>query len=99
MKKDWKYVLYICSAFGLFLALKLLSPKQHDWTITFAQKDQNPYGTYAFNAVLPALFPQGIHHNYKTVYELKDSLSKSANVLIIASNFSGPREDTEVLLD
>ncbi|AYB30892.1 DUF4350 domain-containing protein [Chryseolinea soli] len=99
MKKDWKYLLYICSAFGLFLAVKLLSPKQHDWTITFAQEDRNPYGAYVFNAVLPALFPQGVHHTYKTLYELKDSLPKSANVLIVASNFSGSKEDTDVLLD
>jgi hypothetical protein len=97
--KDWKYMLYLASAFGLFLALKLLSPRQHDWTTTFAQEDQNPYGAYAFNAVLPALFPKGIHHNYKTVYELKDSLPKSANVLIVASKFRGQKEDTDVLLE
>ncbi|SHG97919.1 hypothetical protein SAMN04488109_2727 [Chryseolinea serpens] len=97
--KDWKYILYISAAFGFFLLLKLLSPKQHDWTVTFAQEDQNPYGAYVFNAVLPGLFPQGIHHTYKTVYELKDSLPKAANVLIVASNFSGSKEDTDVLLD
>jgi len=97
--KDWKYILYLCSAFGLFLVIKLLSPKQHDWTITFAQKDENPYGAYAFNAVLPALFPQGVHHNYKTMYELKDSLPSTDNVFIVATSFSGAKEDTDVLLN
>jgi hypothetical protein len=34
MKKDWKYFLYISAAFGIFIILKLSSPKKYDWTIT-----------------------------------------------------------------
>lgn len=99
MKKDWKYILYISLAFGLFVVVKLLSPKQYNWSMTFAHEDKNPYGAYAFNALAPGLFGEAkISHSYKTLYELKDSLRSDDNVMIIASNFSADKEDTKVLL-
>ena len=55
MRKDWKYILYISMAFGLFVLLKLLSPKQHNWTITFGADDKNPYGGYALYELLKTL--------------------------------------------
>jgi hypothetical protein len=99
MKKDWKYILYLSLAFGAFVLVKLLSPKQHNWTITFAHNDKNPYGGYAYSELLPNLFPEKkISKSYKTLYELRDSLSVSDNVVIISSNFSADKEDTEILL-
>src|SRR5688572_16376116 len=99
MGKDWKYILYISLAFGLFVAVKLLSPKKYDWSMTFAHDDKNPYGAYAFNNLLPELFPdQNVLHSYKTLYEIKDSLRGSENIVIIGSNFSADKEDTETLL-
>jgi hypothetical protein len=99
MKKDWKYILYLSVAFGAFVIVKLLSPKQHNWTITFAHSDKNPYGAYAYSELLPDLFPgKKISNSYKTVYELSDSLSDSDNIVIISSNFSADKEDTERLL-
>ena len=68
MRKDWKYILYISLAFGLFVIVKLLSPSNYDWTITFAHDDKNPYGAYAFNKLLPDLFPnRTISHSYKNL--------------------------------
>ena len=99
MRKDWKYILYISLAFGLFVIVKLFSPKKYDWTMTFAYDDKNPYGAYAFSNLLPELFPgRGISHSYKTLYEIKDSLAGLENILIISSNFSADKEDSETLL-
>ena len=99
MRKDWKYILYISAAFGLFVAVKLLSPKQHNWSISFSHEDKNPYGAYALNGLLATVFPkENIRHSYKTVYELKDSLKKNDNILIVSSAFSGGKEDSDVLL-
>ncbi len=99
MRKDWKYVLYISLAFGLFVILKLLSPKQYNWTITFEHDDKNPYGAFAFSELLPGLFPAAdISHSYKTLYEIKDSLKQSDNIVVISSNFSADKEDSKVLL-
>ncbi|HEY3403037.1 MAG TPA: DUF4350 domain-containing protein [Ohtaekwangia sp.] len=99
MKKDWKYILYLSLAIGLFVVVKLLSPKQHNWTVTFAHQDQNPFGAYALNQVLPSLFePQVVRHSYQTLYEIKDSLKRSGSLLVICSSFSGDKEDTKALL-
>jgi hypothetical protein len=100
MKKDWKYILYISLAFGLFVIVKLLSPKQYDWSMTFAHDDKNPYGAYALNELLPGLFAgKKISHSYKTLYEIKDSLTTAENIIIISSNFSADNEDTNMLLE
>ena len=99
MRKDWKYILYISLAFGLFVIVKLLSPKNYDWTITFAHDDKNPYGAYAFSNLLPEVFPnRTISHSYKTLYEIKDSLDGVENIVIISSSFSADKEDSKTLL-
>lgn len=99
MRKDWKYILYVSAAFGLFVTVKLLSPKQYNWTISYSHEDKNPYGGYALNELLATVFPSGkINHSYRTVYEINDSLKSKSNILIISSRFSGEKEDTDVLL-
>ena len=98
MKKDWKYILYVATAFGLFVAVKLLAPKQYNWNITFSHQDKNPYGGYALNSLLGSLFNEGVAHSYMTTYEMKDSLGKKDNILIVSSGFTGAKEDSDVLL-
>lgn len=99
MTRDWKYILYISLAFGAFIALKLLSPAQHDWTVTFGAEDKNPFGGYAMNRLVRTSFPAGqFRHSYKTLYELKDSLQEDENLFIVAETFSPSTEDTEALL-
>ena len=100
MGKDWKYILYIGAAIGIFVVLKLLSPKKYDWTITYSHVDKNPYGAFAFSELLPSMF-QGkqIRHSYLTLYEIKDSLAGEDNVLIVSAGFSADKEDTNVLLN
>lgn len=67
--------------------------------MTLAHEDKNPYGTFALNELLPAVFPeQVIQHSYETLYEIKDSLKRSGNILIISTQFRPSREDTEALL-
>jgi hypothetical protein len=100
MTRDWKYILYIALAIGAFLLLKLLSPKQHNWTVTYAAEDKNPFGGYAMNLLIRTVFPDGqLRHSYKTLYELKDSAQQGSNILVVASKFSPGDEDTEALLD
>jgi hypothetical protein len=99
MKKDWKYLLYISLAVGLFVIVKLSGPKQYNWSITYAHDDKNPYGAFALSELLPGLFDgKRISHSYKTLYEIKDSLGSSDNIVIVASNFSADKEDTKVIL-
>jgi len=99
MRRDWKYFLYIGAALGIFVILKLTSPKTYDWTITYSHLDKNPYGAFALSELLPSIFKeQEIHRSYLTMYEIKDSLKSEDNVLIVATGFSADKEDTDVLL-
>ncbi len=99
MTKDWKYIVYI-SLLGLLLVFMLLSKnKEHDWSLHFSHLSRDPYGTFALTKLLPGqLKNQKLIHSYKTVYELKDSIQKQENILIICSQFAPDPEDTKVLL-
>lgn len=100
MRKDWKYILYISIAFGLFVLLKLLSPKQHNWTITFGADDKNPYGGYALHELLKTFVPEsGLRHSYKTLYELKDTIEDKGTIFILSTRFTCEEEDGKVLLN
>ena len=99
MRKDWKYILYISAAFGLFVIVKLISPKQYNWSVTYSFEDKDPYGGYVLYQLLGSVFDkESIHHSYKTLYELSDSVSKNDNILIISSSFNGGKEDSDFLL-
>jgi hypothetical protein len=100
MTRDWKYILYLALAVGAFLVLRLLSPKQHNWMVTYAAEDKNPFGGYAMNALVRTLFTDGqVRHSYKTLYELKDSIKQGSNIFVVAEKFSPGDEDAAALLD
>lgn len=99
MRKDWKYILYLSSAIVIYLALKLLSPRNLDWTITFHHNDKNPFGAYALDQLIEPLFPeQPIHQSYYTLYELFDTLPEPVNFLSISTEFAPGKEDADALL-
>jgi|GEM_PF-4087012 len=95
--KDWKYITYLAILGVLLTVLLLTKNKQYDWTVTFSHEDKNPYGAYAFNTLLSTL-NNPVKNSYKTLYELKDSLSANQNLLIVSNTFAPGKEDTEALL-
>lgn len=99
MGKDWKYIAYLSAAVLVYMAFKLLSPRDFDWTITFHREDKNPFGAYALSSVIRDLFPgQAIYQNSYTLYESLDSIRNPVNFLSISQSFSPGKEDTEALL-
>ena len=99
MKKDWKYILYVSAALGVFILFKLITPKEFNWTLTFAHDDKDPYGTYAFYSLLPSIGEREINHSYQTLYELQDSLDSGSNIFILSRFLSPGKEDVNTLLD
>lgn len=99
MGKDWKYIIYLTLIVGVFVAIKLLSPKQYNWSITFSHEDKNPFGTYALNRLLPELTQNGLNNSYRTLYELKDSIKNQEIIFIVASRFNAQKPDVDVLLE
>ncbi len=98
MKKDWKYILYVSLAFFIFVTVKMMAPKQFDWTVTFAHDDKDPYGGYCLYRLLPST-ASSLKHTYKTLYELRDSLGAQTNLLLVASKFVPGDADADVLLN
>ena len=98
--KDWKYILYVVLAICVFAGIKLISPKQYNWTVTFAAEDKNPYGGYILSQLLPSVFPGAtIEHTYQTLYEIKDSLRRNGNILVVCTRFQSETADSQALLD
>ena len=57
MKKDVKYIAYLVIAIVIYLSIKLLSPREFDWRITYHHDDKNPFGAFALGKLLDDLFP------------------------------------------
>jgi len=100
MKKNRGYIIYLSLAIGLFLAVKLMGPKEYDWTPTYAAYDKNPFGAFVLREVMPDLF-HGKHVTIsnKTLYELKDSLGSLQNIFILTHVLRSEEEDVPFLLD
>jgi hypothetical protein len=99
MGKDWKYIVYVSGAVMLFVIVKLLSPKQFDWSVSLAHEDKDPYGTFVLYQMLPDIFKEKpVSHSYQTLYELKDSLKSNENIVIFTTTFNCGKEDTRALL-
>jgi hypothetical protein len=96
--KDWKYILYVVVAAGLFIGLKMISPKQYDWKVTYDPEDKNPFGAYVLNELMPSVFSGRVEHSFETFFELKDSLQKGGNIFVLCNHFRCGREDANALL-
>ncbi|MEM6359831.1 MAG: DUF4350 domain-containing protein [Bacteroidota bacterium] len=98
MKKDLKYILFLVGVVITYLVIEISSPKPINWTITFSNRDKNPFGSYLINERLTDIFPPDSISNVNlTLYELEDSAAQ--NILILANSFFGSKEDTDVLLE
>ena len=99
MKKDWKYITYLSTAILFYLMMKLFSPRELDWTITYHHADKNPFGGYVLNNFIGSVFTENlIHKSNYTLYELYDSLQKPVNFISISTRFNPGKEDVNALL-
>lgn len=99
LKKEIKYFLLLGCAALIYLLFKLFSPREFDWTITFNVRDKNPFGGYVLYALIDDLFPgSSVHHSYKTIYELYDSVNAPVNFLSVSTHFNADEEDMQTLL-
>lgn len=99
MRKDWKYIAYLSAAIAVYLVIKMMSPHEPDWTVTYYHKDKNPHGTYALSQLIGHLFPGNkIHRSNLTVYEWYDSVSRPVNFISFSTSFAPGKEDVEALL-
>jgi hypothetical protein len=99
VRKDWKYIAYLSAAVAVYLVIKMVSPRELDWTITYYHKDKNPHGTFALNELISNLFPgKKIHLSNLTIYEWYDSVKNPVNFISFSTTFNPGKEDVEALL-
>lgn len=99
LKKEWKYLAFLGLAVVVYLALKLFGPRDLDWTVTYHKEDKNPFGAYIIHQLAPDIFPgQSVHHSFKTIYELYDSINNPVNFLSFSNTFTPGPEDIASLL-
>jgi hypothetical protein len=100
MKQDRKYIVYLAVAILIYLAIKLIAPREFNWRITFHPEDKNPYGAYALGQLMATLFPESnvVTANY-TLYEWCDTLKTPANLISFSTTFNAGDEDVISLLN
>ncbi len=98
MTRDFRYILFLVIAFTVYVTVRLMSPRELDWTPTYSVVDKDPFGGHVLDKLLRNYFAGQSRHSYRTLYELQDSLEVGMNLIILADSFSPPREDTDVLL-
>jgi hypothetical protein len=99
VRKDWKYIAYLSAAVAVYLVIKLVLPRELDWTVTYYHKDKNPHGTFALNELMGHLFPgKKIHQSNLTIYEWYDSVKIPVNFISFSTTFNPGKEDVEALL-
>ena len=97
MKKDWKYIAYLSAFMAIYVAVQLLGPKKHNWSISLSHADKNPYGSFVLNELLPDLF-DSVGTTHKTMYELLEAPPENTALLSLSTTLNMEREDTRSLL-
>lgn len=81
MKKgEKKYLIGLIVLFFAYVATDFLAPKAVDWTVTFHNKDKNPFGAYILAERANDLFEGNFEISNQTIAELSDL----ENLLILA---------------
>ncbi len=90
-------ILYIVLGllFVVYVIVEFYAPKPINWTVTFAERDTNPYGAYLFYDRLEDIFP-GKEISYQTLFEVKDA---TGPIIILADKFTPAKTDIQSLFD
>jgi hypothetical protein len=96
MRGERKYLIVLVTAFLIYVAFQIITPKPINWTISLAHEDKNPFGTFVLDNIIDDLFSD-VSKSYLTSYERQDSLQ--SNQLIITTNFFPDPDDLDVLMN
>jgi len=83
MKKgEKKFLILFVVLFIAYVATDFLAPRPINWTVTFSNKDKNPFGAYILSERSEDLFNEGFDISNQTISEL----SQLENLLILAED-------------
>jgi hypothetical protein len=99
MKKDWRYIALLVAAIGFTVTVRMLAPREFNWTVTFHPEDKNPYGGYVLNEMMNDIFDRkDVHQSNYTLYELLDTARNPVNIISFSTQFTPGAEDKIALL-
>jgi hypothetical protein len=99
MKKDWRYIALLVAAIGFTVMVRMLAPREFNWTVTFHPDDKNPYGGYVLNEMMDDIFNRNdVHQSNYTLYELLDTARDPVNIISFSTQFTPGNEDKIALL-
>ncbi|NJM24668.1 MAG: hypothetical protein HC859_03250 [Bacteroidia bacterium] len=88
VKKEWKYIAFLGIAIVIYVVMKLMSPRELDWTITFGKEDKNPFGGYVVHELASRIFEDSMHHSMLTLYEMCDTIQSPSSFVSLSMDFS-----------
>lgn len=93
MRKEKVLYIILGILFVTYVVVEYYKPKPLDWTVTFSEKDKNPFGGFILYDRLEDFYADK-KISYQTISELRDS---TGNILILTDNFNLSQTDYAAL--
>ena len=98
MFKGNKKFIYLFSAiFIIVIAVHYFLPKPINWSRTYLSKDKLPFGCFAIYNLIDKVYANNYTINKQTLYNLNNSQTKKASLLIINDNINFNKVDIKSL--
>lgn len=91
MRKEKTLYIILAVLFVTYVIVEFYSPKPIDWTVTYSDRDKNPYGSFILYEQLDDFFSDK-SVSFQTLYESKDS---NEHQIILATHFDPSAADIE----
>ncbi len=100
MKKALLYLLALAALFVLLYSLEASREPEFSWHATYSRYDKQPFGTYVFDRLVGASFPQPYRTTYQTLYQLLyDDTLRHHNLLLVGHYYYSEAEELTDLLN
>lgn len=95
-KVNLKYLSFLAVLVTLYLAMLYFMPQRFNWTVTYYQRDKNPFGAYVFKSLADKSWIGQVNTSNRTIFELRDF--EEPNLLVICNNFDISDVEMESIL-
>lgn len=93
MRKERSLYILLVILFITYVVVEYYSPKPIDWTITYSQKDKNPFGSYILYERLDDIFPRK-SISFQTLPEV---INSEEHIFILSTNMYPAQVDIDAI--
>lgn len=99
-KKGTIYIVIAVVTLMAFMLLQYNKPKEINWFPSYVASHKIPYGTYVFNTIMEAIFPEQLQQVYIPPFEfIAENETLEGSYLFINNNIQFNKEELNSLLD